>query len=162
MSIWFGILILLVLFSVIRSKKLRLIKYVVFVCAVALCLVALLCLDGRVEKIPWITSEPVPDFEVTTDATCLLSSGASIATNVDFIISSSQTVDDIAEYLEGTSKNVYFYLKDGSDYLYSKNLGMLDSSDASMIYDLYTSWKESGTLPSEATTYKFLIFTIKV
>lgn len=129
-------------------------------CGTALVIMIFICSSGKIDKIPFITATQNEVVKVDNSGIFYIASGASAQLGESFVMSNSQTQEDVANYLKNTSKNVYVHIKDGHDVIYTSNLGMLEAEDAERIMEMYETWKSDGTMPEDKVHYEFLCFYI--
>ena len=79
--------------------------------------------------------------------------------NDTFIFTENTSETSLEEYLSNTKKNVYFCVKSGTNILFSDNLGICDSTNASEILKNYLSYRSNKMVTYSLVRYKlFKIF----
>lgn len=108
------------------------------------------------------TNSPITKIEFPDGASYYLSSGFTAYTsnaNDTFIFTENTSETSLEEYLSNTKKNVYFCVKSGTDILFSDNLGICDSTNASEILKNYIRYHNDKGITCSLVRYRlFKIF----
>lgn len=119
--------------------------------------------DSVFTQIPYTEIDYSEDgIVVDNSGTFILDSSQSAQSVNQFIINDSTNLDELAEWLENTTKNTYIRIVNGSDLVAKINLGVVDETSGTYILSQYNNWKADGTLEYDYDTYKFLCFYLEV
>jgi hypothetical protein len=75
-----------------------------------------------------------------------------------YTINDSTDYANLQDYLNESDKNVYAYISNNGQLVYSECLGQSNMQDGIEILSTYYSWRAYNILPKTTTRYSFLIF----
>lgn len=170
MNIIIAIFILGIVAFIFVGMKKKVLAYVSSGFLISLVLIYVLAIylpRDFVNSLPFCNVDDSELVEVDS-GTIFLSSGTSAMTVSSFYFDDNTNLSELEDYLSSTNKNVYLQIKRGSNTVYSKNLGRLNSSNAEEILDEVETYLQSldktkkGYLPRDKVKIRILFFFIEL
>lgn len=123
------------------------------------------CWNGQpylVDSIPLISIDDSEQMTISNKGVAYVESGYSPSLSSQFMLSDNIDKNALTEWLKDSNHVVYFYVKEGNDYVWSRSLGLADENLCDEIVGIYESWRTDGTVPKNKVRYRFLCFYIDV